>query len=746
MAKDNIRVVCRFRPLNKAELANSEAIKFKILDNKTVELKEEKKNTRDIDHKYNFDYIFDMDTEQKHVFNIVAKPVIEGVFDGWNGSILTYGQTSSGKTFTMQGSMVKKKLKGIVPRLVSSLFQFIYDSPEHLEFIVKISMLEIYLEEIKDLLNPNSQKKVRIRNSPTTGITLQNLGEVCVGDELEVENVMSRGLGTRTVGRTNMNEVSSRSHLITLIQVTQTDTIENNIKKGKLYLVDLAGSEKVGKTGAKGQRLEEAKLINKSLFTLGTVINSLTSNAPFIPYRNSKLTQILQETLGGNSKTTLIVTCSPAIYNIEETISTLKFGVNAKKIKNKAKVNEEISKKQLLKDLKSCKKKLDYQIGYTDFLKYHIKHKLNAPIPKYKKGEKEKKAIIKEERRKSIITGALPIEMINEFKEKISSLEKTNAASISEIESLKKQLEESKNQNNKITKKFQGLFDDYKNSQRKNLELNEELLHVEETNKELMVTLDNFENMNLQKENNIDHLMGVSITDMDNEKTIDEIVQNLQSSDKEKELISNCFEKYRNKNKKNENQNLKMNNIINNLLKNYKNIVEVELPSLEGNHKEIVENIEKNTNIKNLFCNNKLINAINKYIEQIANNEKMIKRKDKKIYDQHLELKNYKKKTKRTLNALKNKIELLSKCVNICVSKIEDQNSKNVNHGHLNVDINFKDLDNYYSNNFQTLGKQNLNDGNKVIKMIRGRVKVPHKEKSDSSDEEENQEIEDLEV
>ena len=249
-------------------------------------------------------------------------------------------------------------------------------------------MLEIYLEEIKDLLNPNNPKKVRIRNSPTTGVSLENLCEICVGDELEVENVMSKGLSVRTIGRTNMNEVSSRSHLVTLIHVTQTDTVENNIKKGKLYLVDLAGSEKVGKTGATGTRLDEAKLINRSLFTLGTVINSLTEGSPFIPYRNSKLTQILQESLGGNSRTTLIITCSPAIYNIEETISTLRFGVGAKKIKNKAKVNEEISKKQLLIELKKAKKKISHLTDYNDFLKYHIKHKLNSEVPQFKSTDK----------------------------------------------------------------------------------------------------------------------------------------------------------------------------------------------------------------------------------------------------------------------------------------------------------------------------------------------------------------------
>ncbi len=632
--------------------------------------------------------------------------------------------------------MVKSKLKGIVPRLVKSIFEFIYNSPDHLEFIVKISMLEIYLEEVKDLINPNNPKKVRIRNSPSAGVILENLCEVCVGDELEVENVMSKGLSNRTIGRTNMNEVSSRSHLITLIHVTQTDTIENNIKKGKLYLVDLAGSEKVGKTGATGTRLDEAKLINKSLFNLGSVINALTEGSSHIPYRNSTLTEILRETLGGNSKTTLVITCSPAIYNIDETISTLKFGMRAKTIKNKVKINEEISKKQLLIELEKARSRIDYLESYNDFLKSHIKNKLNAVVPPFKGGVKlQSTEEIVEEAKSSV-----PPEVIEEFKDQINDLEKKSSGYQTEIETLKAQLEESKEMNRKLNKKFQALMEDFKTTQRKNLELNEELLHVEETNKELMVTLDNFENEHDKREKNLDHLSSLE----DNQKVLNDLITNF-SSGKEKTLLTKCFENMKEELKNSESQNSKLNSIVKNLMSNYKNIVEVELPSLEANHVEIVNNIEKDSNVKNLFCNNKLINAVNKYIEEIGNNKLMLQEKDKTIAKQNNQFKEYKKKMKRVLNAMRNKVELLSKCVNICVTKIEDQNSKNLNSGqHVNVDVNFKELDDYYSNNFQSMNQRNeiINmDGNKVIKMIRGRKKGNSKIKSESEEEQEEVEI-----
>ena len=243
------------------------------------------KNTRVEPHIFNFDHVFDGPTKQSEVYDVVAKPVLENVFQGWNGTIFAYGQTSSGKTFTMQGAMTNEKLKGIIPRIVDGVFEYIDNSPDHIEFIIKVSMLEIYMESLTDLLNINGAKAIKIRETPTKGIFIENLVEPCVGDESEVMEFLAIGNSNRKIGRTDMNAVSSRSHLVTILNIQQQDTEDGSVKKGKLYLVDLAGSEKVGKTGVKGLLLEQAKLINKSLLCLGNVISALTEGSKHIPYR-----------------------------------------------------------------------------------------------------------------------------------------------------------------------------------------------------------------------------------------------------------------------------------------------------------------------------------------------------------------------------------------------------------------------------------------------------------------------------
>ena len=234
---------------------------------------------------FNFDYIFDGKTKQSDVYKVVAKPVLNNVFNGWNGTIFAYGQTSSGKTFTMQGALTDQKLKGIIPRIVDGIFERIDNEVENFEFLIKISMVEIYMEKITDLLNINGTKPVKIRETPSKGVYLENLLELCVADESEVMEIIANGNQNRKVGRTDMNAVSSRSHLVTILNIQQDDLNDSSVKKGKLYLVDLAGSEKVGKTGAKGLLLEQAMMINKSLLCLGNVINALTDGKPHIPYR-----------------------------------------------------------------------------------------------------------------------------------------------------------------------------------------------------------------------------------------------------------------------------------------------------------------------------------------------------------------------------------------------------------------------------------------------------------------------------
>jgi len=298
-------------------------------------------------YSFNFDYVFDCKTNQSKVYEVVGRPLVESVLQGFNGTILAYGQTSSGKTFTMQGEIDSPELKGLIPRIVDTIFDKIDQASESMEFTVKASMLEIYNERIRDLLDP-SKNNLNVREDKTRGIYVEGLTEKSVGDNDEVYDIMKQGNDNRAVGSTGMNAQSSRSHSIFHMSILMNDSDTCACKTGKLYLVDLAGSEMVSKTGAKGQTLEEAKGINKSLTMLGRVINALTDGkSQYIPYRDSKLTRILQEALGGNSKTCLIITASPSMYNAVETLSTCRFGMRAKSIKNNAKINKQLTVAEL---------------------------------------------------------------------------------------------------------------------------------------------------------------------------------------------------------------------------------------------------------------------------------------------------------------------------------------------------------------------------------------------------------------
>lgn len=253
----------------------------------------------------------------------------------------------------MMGSDIEDETsRGIIPRIVEQMFTSILQSPGNIEYTVRVSYMEIYMERIRDLLVPQNDN-LPVHEEKSRGVYVKGLLEIYVSSVQEVYEVMRRGGAARATAATNMNQESSRSHSIFVITISQKNVETGSAKSGQLFLVDLAGSEKVGKTGASGQTLEEAKKINKSLSALGMVINSLTDGkSTHIPYRDSKLTRILQESLGGNSRTTLIVNCSPSSYNDAETLSTLRFGVRAKAIKNKAKINAELSPvelKQLLK-------------------------------------------------------------------------------------------------------------------------------------------------------------------------------------------------------------------------------------------------------------------------------------------------------------------------------------------------------------------------------------------------------------
>jgi kinesin family member 5 len=295
-----------------------------------------------------------MKSRQGDIFEFSIRSTVSDVLAGYNGTVFAYGQTGAGKSYTMMGDMEDVQNKGIIPRIVEQLFAAFQTAPQHMEFTVKVGYMEIYMERIRDLLNPQKDN-LAIHEDKLHGVYVKDLTEAYANSAEEVYAYLQIGQRSRATAATNMNQESSRSHSVFVITISQKDTITGTQKSGVLYLVDLAGSEKVGKTGASGQTLEEAKKINKSLSALGMVINSLTDGkSSHIPYRDSKLTRILQESLGGNSRTTLIINCSPSSYNDAETVSTLRFGMRAKTIKNKAKINAELSPAELKRQLKSA--------------------------------------------------------------------------------------------------------------------------------------------------------------------------------------------------------------------------------------------------------------------------------------------------------------------------------------------------------------------------------------------------------
>ncbi|GEM07758.1 kinesin family member 5 [Rhodotorula toruloides] len=369
-SSNNIKVVCRFRPPNKIELANNGGESIVQIDEEgtTVKLQSQEAMKGPDAQGFTFDRVFQMDTKQEEVFEYGVKGIVDDVLNGYNGTVFAYGQTGSGKSHTMMGPDIDSpEMKGIIPRITEQIFASIIASPANIEYLVKVSYMEIYMEKIPE--NDN----LPVHEDKQRGVYVKNLSEFYVGNSAEVYEVMRQGGSARAVSATNMNAESSRSHSIFVITIQARNTETGTQKTGSLFLVDLAGSEKIGKTGATGQTLEEAKKINKSLSALGMVINALTDGkSSHIPYRDSKLTRILQESLGGNSRTTLIINCSPSPYNETETLSTLRFGMRAKSIKNKARVNAELSPAELKALLKKAQRDYSNAGAYIGLLEQEV--------------------------------------------------------------------------------------------------------------------------------------------------------------------------------------------------------------------------------------------------------------------------------------------------------------------------------------------------------------------------------------
>ncbi|CAL6341197.1 unnamed protein product [Bathycoccus prasinos] len=392
-SEEKISVSVRVRPLNEAEKdlgcawrhAEDDAI---VLDNSSKETTSTSKESV----VYRVDNVFDESCSNLDVYNKTTSKIVKSVLDGFNGTVFAYGQTSSGKTHTMHGEIGTEP--GIVPLAVQDVFDSIEKCPER-EFRVRVSYLEIYNENLLDLLVRSSaemdehgqvSKTLRIQEDPERGIVVNGLKEERVQNVAQVQKVLEIGQNNRHVGATNMNARSSRSHVIFRLCIESKlrkdseldssdksghakkpegfvgtgtksgsekgggdeDVANENVLVSVLNLVDLAGSERVAKTGAEGQRAKEGASINKSLLTLGVVINKLAEDGSknggagggHVPYRDSKLTRILQPALGGNSKTAIVCAMTPCVSHVEETSSTLRFATRAKNVTNQAKRNE----------------------------------------------------------------------------------------------------------------------------------------------------------------------------------------------------------------------------------------------------------------------------------------------------------------------------------------------------------------------------------------------------------------------
>ncbi|KND04175.1 uncharacterized protein SPPG_01608 [Spizellomyces punctatus DAOM BR117] len=345
---ENVIVVIRCRPFSERERQAGHKKVVKI-DPQTASISLTNPKTESDIKNFTFDAAFDEDSRQVEVYDATARIIVDAVLGGFNGTVFCYGQTGTGKTFSMQGISDVPDLRGIIPQAFHHIFDHISHRSTEKKFLVRVSFLEIYNEEIKDLLVKQTKgQKVSgldLKEHPETGVYVKDLSAHVVKSVPEMEDLMTIGNKNRSVGATLMNENSSRSHSIFTITVESAEPGEDGkdrIVAGKLHLVDLAGSERQSKTGASGDRLKEATKINLSLSALGNCISALVDGkSSHVPYRDSKLTRLLQDSLGGNAKTLMIATLSPASYNYDETLSTLRYANRAKSIKNKPKINED---------------------------------------------------------------------------------------------------------------------------------------------------------------------------------------------------------------------------------------------------------------------------------------------------------------------------------------------------------------------------------------------------------------------
>ena len=355
-----VTVAVRTRPMSEKEKALNKPPCVHIDKQNQIVSLTPPDQTDQSQRKFQFDFAYGMDETQTTLYNDIGKPMLDKAVDGWNGTIFAYGQTGAGKSFSMTGTPDKP---GIVPQMNKDMFERIARLKEEQpgkKFLVTCAFLEIYNEVLFDLLDPSGKAgasktrrdagNIEIKENPKLGVYVAGLNEIPADSGEKILSLLDQGNAMRAIAATNMNATSSRSHSIFIVKMTSAEIVEGQKRemRSTINLVDLAGSERVSKTGATGAKLKEGANINKSLSALGAVINALAEQSKqgkkvFIPYRNSKLTRVLQESLGGNSVTVMLAAISPAGFNFEESLNTLQYADRAKAIQLKAKRNEELT-------------------------------------------------------------------------------------------------------------------------------------------------------------------------------------------------------------------------------------------------------------------------------------------------------------------------------------------------------------------------------------------------------------------
>uniref|UniRef100_A0A4W5PKX5 Kinesin-like protein n=1 Tax=Hucho hucho TaxID=62062 RepID=A0A4W5PKX5_9TELE len=480
----NIQVVVRCRPFNNAERKSAAHGVIDTVENR----KEINVRTGGIGDKaarktYTFDMVFGPAAKQIDVYKSVVCPILDEVIGGYNCTVFAYGQTGTGKTFTMEGERSPNEeftweedpLAGIIPRTLHQIFEKLSDNGT--EFSVKVSLLEIYNEELFDLLSPfpDVTERLQLFDDPRNkrGVIIKGLEEITVHNKNEVYQILERGSAKRKTASTLMNAYSSRSHSVFSVTIHMKEITvdgEELVKIGKLNLVDLAGSENIGRSGAVDKRAREAGNINQSLLTLGRVITALVEKRPHVPYRESKLTRILQDSLGGRTKTSIIATVSPASINLEETLSTLDYANRAKNIMNKPEVNQKLTKRTLIKE-------------YTEEIE-RLKRDLAAT--------RDKNGVYLSSENYESMAAAISSqeEHITEYTEKISAVEEELKSVIELFEDHKEKLDKCTND---LEEKNQKLQETHRDLQKTKQKLTEEEFIVSElatTEEKLYTTAD----------------------------------------------------------------------------------------------------------------------------------------------------------------------------------------------------------------------------------------------------------------